>query len=58
MNNENIVIAKHQITSAQNDWWQSDLSDMVDVPPEQIIGCYEYNGGVYLVYWYDKSKYP
>lgn len=46
------VIAKVQVTSAFDQWWESNLEDVIPFPPKQIISAVVDNGGLYLIYWY------
>jgi hypothetical protein len=46
-------ISKVQITSAFNQWWESDLSDIFTEPERVvIISAVIDNGGLYLIYTY------
>lgn len=51
-----IKIGKVQITSVLETWWESDFSDVLSVPISQVISAIEYNGGLYLIYWYEEPQ--
>jgi len=46
-------LSKVQVTSAFQQWWESDLTDIFDEPDEvTIISAVIENGGLYLIYTY------
>ncbi len=49
------VISKVQVTSAFDQWWESDLSSIFTNPDEvTIISAVVENGGLYLIYTYNQ----
>lgn len=46
-----MVIKKVQLHIMFRDWWETDLTKVVNIRKEQIINVVVEEGKVYLIYW-------
>jgi hypothetical protein len=53
------IIAKKQVTSTFDSWWESDLSTIfADINSITIISAFVEHGGLYLIYTYEIEGEP
>lgn len=48
-------IGKVNVTIDCYNWWESNLSSILNVPVTQIISAVVDKGGLYLIFWYDEE---
>ena len=46
-----MIIKKVQLDIMFRDWWETDLSEVLDIKKEQIINVVLSEGSPYLIYW-------
>jgi len=46
-----MVIKKVQLHIMFKDWWETDLTKVLDIAKEQVINVIVEDGKVYLIYW-------